>query len=525
MSGGNHYAVSHFAAAAKWFFGWIPDSSVIRMQPEGTTPECPTCLGEGSFRLLPFDDKDLPPTPDRKMAVHVPIAYDGDRTLFSFWLSYRGAGNGGMTARGLSVHFTTFLLREHMYGSEYDSHRYFAKGSTADKREAVVMVGTCYDIHPSSYMKDRDLMAAFEVRPVVCVDAVDEGSSIDISVSFLDGDGHPPEQGGLAITTLDCSGGSSAAVTVNYTLDANDSHLIHVVNTGYDGNISMSLCTDGESPSGVQATGFLYDEYVHLCQQCTTTLSSPVRSRPTRFRHLILGVFCRSYPVSPLAYDSEPSYGSFKSVQASPWQCCAPGTTLTATTARVVVVKQNKSDFLHLNEIEIFDVDGNNVAREGSCYSSSVGWDENGVVGNPVSDLPPCRSACVNFPSKIWGPSTLAFQSCLNDGATGTYPETCNSRSTWLDINNFDYCVLSESVDIARIKIWPFNDPSSGWMTERLDDLLLSVYADVRGQVDFNGQNRDAQFLGELYTTRLEQVFRADQREPRSFDGKERLRK
>ena len=97
---------------------------------------------------------------------------------------------------------------------------------------------------------------------------------------------------------------------------------------------------------------------------------------------------------------------------------------------------------------------------------------------------------------------------------TGIYPDTCNSHSSWLNIDNFDYCVLSESTNIARINIWPWNDPDREWMTGRLDDLVLSVYADV------HGQDGDAQFLGELYTTRLDQVFRTDQREARSSDSK-----
>ena len=96
----------------------------------------------------------------------------------------------------------------------------------------------------------------------------------------------------------------------------------------------------------------------------------------------------------------------------------------------------------------------------------------------------------------------------------GISPDTCNSHSSWLNIGNFDYCVLNESVKIERINISPWNDPDRGWMTGRLVDLQLSVYADVRGQ------NGDAQFIGELYTKRLHQVFTKDQREARSFDGK-----
>lgn len=303
LSGGNHYDVSHFGAAAKWFWGWIPDSSVIVMQPEGSTPACPTCLREGSFRLRPFDDKDLPPAPGRAMAVHVPLAHDGDRTLYSFWFSYRGAGNDGSTARGLSVHFATFLLREHMYGAEYDSHRYYAEGDTLDKREALVAAGTCYAVHPSAYLKDRDLAAAAAVRPVVCVDAVDEGSSIDISVSFVDGESLPPapaataEGGGLEVITLECSGGASPVATTDYVLNARDSHLIHVINTGYDADISLSLCTDDGSASDVQARGFLYDEYVGF-DDCSRVALFSGRRVPISASHVpfLFAVACVRLP-------------------------------------------------------------------------------------------------------------------------------------------------------------------------------------------------------------------------------------
>ena len=108
----------------------------------------------------------------------------------------------------------------------------------------------------------------------------------------------------------------------------------------------------------------------------------------------------RRYPLAPVLYDSEPRYGAYKSVQASPPQCCTPGTKIPVSGAKVVVVKQNRNDFLHLNEIEIFDEDGNNVALEGNCYSFSKGYG-----GDPVSVVAHllllllcccCRCCCYN---------------------------------------------------------------------------------------------------------------------------------
>ena len=110
-------------------------------------------------------------------------------------------------------------------------------------------------------MKDRDPMAADEVHPLVCVNDINEGSSIDITVSFVDGQ-NTDERQGQEIMTLDCSlsGGSSDAATADYELEAKRSHLIHVVNAGSNADISMSICTDSASSSDVLANGFLYDE-------------------------------------------------------------------------------------------------------------------------------------------------------------------------------------------------------------------------------------------------------------------------
>ena len=75
------------------FFNWIPDSSIILMQPEGSTTECLSCYSSGTFTLRPFDDKNLSPTPGRKMAIHIPIVAEGN-TLYSYWLSYRSGVDG-----------------------------------------------------------------------------------------------------------------------------------------------------------------------------------------------------------------------------------------------------------------------------------------------------------------------------------------------------------------------------------------------------------------------------------------------
>jgi hypothetical protein len=95
----NHSFAFFFFFYANRFWNWIPDSSIILMQPEGSTTECPSCSNSGSFKLYPFDDKDVKPSSSRKMGIHIPVVKAGNR-LYSYWLSYR-IGNDGDAAHGL----------------------------------------------------------------------------------------------------------------------------------------------------------------------------------------------------------------------------------------------------------------------------------------------------------------------------------------------------------------------------------------------------------------------------------------
>ena len=180
-------------------------------------------------------------------------------------------------------------------------------------------------------------------------------------------------------------------------------------------------------------------------------------------------LFCHSYPYSAISFGSEPAYGAFKSLSASALECCAPGSTFPVVGAKVVKVSQNREDFLHLNEIEIIDINGNNVALDGTCFSKNRGYG-----GDP---------------------------GCLNDGVVGIYPDTCNSHSLWTDAGNYDYCVLDQAVDIQSVKIYPFLDPAETWKTGRMNDLQLEVYAEV------SGESETATFIGLLASYGLKDVF------------------
>ena len=80
-------------------------------------------------------------------------------------------------------------------------------------------------------------------------------------------------------------------------------------------------------------------------------------------------------------------------------------------------------NFLHLNEIEIYGANGENLALNGNCFSYDIGWG-----GDP---------------------------NCLNDGLIGPNDETCTSHSSSTGSEVYDYCVLEEAAEIERIKVYP----------------------------------------------------------------------
>ncbi len=75
MSGGNSYSRSDLAVSAKWYYNWIPEDSLILMQPEGSTEACPSCVASGTFTLKALDPDDWwnPPKSQDKLGIHIPI--------------------------------------------------------------------------------------------------------------------------------------------------------------------------------------------------------------------------------------------------------------------------------------------------------------------------------------------------------------------------------------------------------------------------------------------------------------------
>ena len=239
MSGGNNYAVSDFHVASKWFFNWVENASIVNMQPEGPTAECPECVSSGSFTLKAFDMRMSPETGDI-LGVHIPITtkfdtnYNSDY-VYSYWLSYRSGVDGH--AEGLSIHLTIFELYSSSFGAYYDSLNYYAHGSTDSKYYSVVENGNCYHVYPASFIKDQDLLAAEAVQPIVCVNKSNIGLDMEISVSFLDVFDPNQHRRDVVQHNIQCG-----VNDVMMSLDSTQNNLISVTGTGGDGQVTVMLC-------------------------------------------------------------------------------------------------------------------------------------------------------------------------------------------------------------------------------------------------------------------------------------------
>jgi hypothetical protein len=198
-------------------------------------------------------------------------------------------------------------------------------------------------------------------------------------------------------------------------LAENGRHLLRFDGAGVEGVLTLDVCADPNSD--LRVTAYFYDDY----------------------------------PYATMEFGAPPSYGAMWALQASGLECCAVPAYASATVpvhgARAVRIYNNNEDFLHLNEIEILDADGNNLALAGKCYSFRSGY--GGDSG------------------------------CLNDGFVGTYPTACSSHSSWMDLANYDLCVMAETSDIATVNVYPWVDPDRLWMTDRLSSLRLEPPAHI----------------------------------------------
>jgi len=252
MSGGNDYDISDFHVASKWFFNWVPDSVILLMQPEGSTGYCQKCVDSiSNFKLKAFDKYVSPPQENDTFGVHIPVFGLGDNKIYSYWLQYR-SGNDGDAAIGLSVHLSWLYLGG-TFGASYDQHNYDAHGDTTTTFDSFVLPGTCYVIEPALVLMSIDPLSSEQVVPKVCVESLNEGSDITISVEFLD-----PSI--VALKNNEFTADDEGFCNFNnYTLDtyisSSSNYLFQMKGTGTDGEVTVGLCPDTTN----DVTAYFYD--------------------------------------------------------------------------------------------------------------------------------------------------------------------------------------------------------------------------------------------------------------------------
>ena len=249
---GNGGIDAHFSAAAKYLFNWIPNDAVIMMQPEGSTTACPTCTKSISRVVLrPFDNAAIVPSKSNLMAVHIPVLGVGNSQLYSYWLSYRS--NYTDSRNGLSMHIVNFKMGG-MFGATYESLNFDAIGDTSTTADSFIVNGTCYVIQRPSYLMDIDRSAVEQIQPVVCVNDIDKGKSITISVSFLNQ--NAPKIAFQKQNPLQCNTAASDFGQKSLDMVSNKVHLLEYNGTGQDGNVTFSACLASGSAS---VKAYFYD--------------------------------------------------------------------------------------------------------------------------------------------------------------------------------------------------------------------------------------------------------------------------
>jgi hypothetical protein len=246
---GNGGVDAHLCAASKNYFNWITNDAVIMMQPEGSTISCKSCEQSISKVVLkPFDRVDIIPSDTNLMAVQIPVLGTG-KTTYSYWLSYRS--NYTESQNGLSMHIVRFNLNTQHFGAVVDTLNFDAVGSTNTTKDSFILNGTCYHIQPPGPLLDVDSSAVEEVQPVVCVDDIDKGNSVTVSVSFLNK--NVPQKEVEKKVAQRCSTTGNQG-TIDTSL--NKVHLLEFSGTGTNGNLSFAIC---QETTGGSVDAYFYD--------------------------------------------------------------------------------------------------------------------------------------------------------------------------------------------------------------------------------------------------------------------------
>ena len=122
--------------------------------------------------------------------------------------------------------------------------------------DSFVIEDTCYPIAPAGYMKDIIPLNSYAVMPVVCVDSIDVGSSITVSVSFQP-DSNTSLEPTSNVVDLACS---TSGTSLTQTFSGDTEYLVHVTNTGSVGIITLDMCIDTITSTSDLSKAYFYDE-------------------------------------------------------------------------------------------------------------------------------------------------------------------------------------------------------------------------------------------------------------------------
>ncbi len=254
MSGGNLYNVSDFSIASKWFYNWVEDSSIVTMQPEGSTKECPSCVSSGTLTIKAFDMRNTTPQLSDKLGIHIPITTTLDpdyetHYVHSYWISYR-SGVDGDASDGVTIHQVHYELYG-QFGAYFYSMLYDAGAHTETKLDSSVGNDSCYHVSPSAYLKDRASDAVEAVQPIICVEGINRGSDVTVSISFLDKGNLPsPSVNFEEHSTIQCSGASNG---YSKRVSTSNYNLFHVKNSASTSKLNVAL-------DGASSSAYFYDE-------------------------------------------------------------------------------------------------------------------------------------------------------------------------------------------------------------------------------------------------------------------------
>lgn len=220
--------------------------------------------------------------------------------------------------------------------------------------------------------------------------------------------------------------------------------------------------------------------------ECTLRLNENISVSQS---HFLTSYLHHSYPYSPATFGSDAAYGSMKRLAS--WTVASTNCEV-YTGATVFKVSSNLAKPLNLNEIEIYDENGNNIARNAKCYSSSSSG-----IGDP---------------------------NCLNDGGTGWLPSSCTSQSSEDVAGNFDFCVLPEEANISAFQLWPAKESANNSVTNWLRTLTVEIFASLNGltpETDYKNVGRDdVKFVGLLATIDMKGDFGTTQKSSVKKNGK-----